>query len=208
MPQEQQWQYWCFRDHVGHREVVRRSGMAYPGLRGANQLANAASVLAVLDALADVLPVAMKDVRQGLIELTLPGRFQVLPGRPVMVLDVAHNQQAARVLAENLGGMGFHPRTWAVFGIMADKDIDEVIDALKERVTDWLPCDLPGRRAISANALAKILDAHKLRVAGPCTDALAALKFAGENADLNDRILVFGSFLTVAAALKSMGRSV
>ena len=144
MPQEQQWQYWCFSDGRVNREVVRRSGMAYPGLRGSNQLANAASVLAVLDALSDILPVAMKDVRQGLMEISLPGRFQVLPGRPVMVLDVAHNQQAARVLSDNLGGMGFHPCTWAVFGIMADKDIDEVIDSLKDRITYWLPCDLPG----------------------------------------------------------------
>lgn len=208
MPQEQQWQYWRFRDNDGGREVVRRSGMTYPGLRGASQLANAASVLAVLDALSEVLPVAMKDVRQGLIELTLPGRFQVLPGRPVIVLDVAHNQQSARALAENLGGMGFHPRTWAVFGIMADKDIDEVIDTLSDRVTHWLPCDLPGRRAASANSLAMILDTHQVTVAGPRTDALSALKFAGENAGLDDRILVFGSFLTVAAALKSLGRPV
>ncbi|MBP7079848.1 MAG: bifunctional tetrahydrofolate synthase/dihydrofolate synthase [Rhodocyclaceae bacterium] len=207
MPQEQQWQYWCFSDGRVNREVVRRSGMAYPGLRGSNQLANAASVLAVLDALSDILPVAMKDVRQGLMEISLPGRFQVLPGRPVMVLDVAHNQQAARVLSDNLGGMGFHPCTWAVFGIMADKDIDEVIDSLKDRITYWLPCDLPGRRAIDGKALAAILDRHHVTVAGPCSDVLASLKYARDNANLDDRILVFGSFLTVAAALKSMGRA-
>ena len=212
MPQEQQWQYWSFRDVAGQRagpkEVVRRSSMAYPGLRGANQLANAASVLAVLDALADLLPVAMKDVRQGLHELSLAGRFQVLPGRPVTVLDVAHNPQAARVLADNLSGMGFHRRTWAVFGIMADKDIDGVIDALRGQVSDWLPCELPGRRAASTNSLVARLEAHNFRVVGPCTDAPGALSFAKENANLDDRILVFGSFLTVAAALKFLGRSI
>ena len=208
MPQEQQWQYWSFREDGGKREVARRSGMAYPGLRGANQLANAASVLAVLDALADVLPVAMKDIRQGLHELSLPGRFQVLPGRPVTVLDVAHNPQAARVLACNLGGMGFHPRTWAVFGMMADKDIAEVIDALKDRVTDWLPCELPGRRAASTNSLVALLETRNLSVVGPRADVASAMSFASERANLDDRILVFGSFLTVAAALKFLGRSI
>ena len=208
MPQEQQWQYWSFRDVAGQREVVRRSSMAYPGLRGANQLANAASVLAVLDALAEALPVAMKDVRQGLHELSLAGRFQVLPGRPVTVLDVAHNPQAARVLADNLSGMGFHRRTWAVFGMMADKDIGAVIDALRGQVTDWLPCELPGRRAATTNSLVALLEARNLHVVGPRTDASSALSFAKGNANLDDRILVFGSFLTVAAALKFLGRSI
>lgn len=208
MPQEQQWQYWSFRDVAGRREVARRSSMAYPGLRGANQLANAASVLAVLDALAGVLPVAMKDVRQGLHELSLAGRFQVLPGRPVKVLDVAHNPHAARVLAENLSGMGFHRRTWAVFGVMADKDIDGIIDAVHQQVTDWLPCELPGRRAASTNSLVALLGARNLTVAGPCADVAAAMRFATDHANLDDRILVFGSFLTVAAALKFLDRSI
>jgi dihydrofolate synthase/folylpolyglutamate synthase len=177
-------------------------------LRGANQLANAASVLAVLDALADVLPVAMKDVRQGLHELSLAGRFQVLPGRPVTVLDVAHNPQAARVLADNLSGMGFHRRTWAVFGMMADKDIGAVIDALSGQVTDWLPCELPGRRAASTTSLMAVLGARNLKVAESFADAAAALSYATERANLDDRILVFGSFLTVAAALKFLDRSI
>ena len=207
MPQEQQWQYWTFRGSESQREVVRRSGVAYPGLRGANQLANAAAVIAVLDAVADLLPVAMKDIRQGLIEIRLPGRFQVLPGRPIIVLDVAHNAQAARVLADNLGGMGFHPRTLAVFGMMADKDIGEVIDALKDRVTHWLPSGLPGRRAISTNSLAEMLSARNLQVLSACKDVDSALSLARGSANLDDRILVFGSFLTVAAALRALGRS-
>ncbi len=123
-------------------------------LRGERQLANAACALAALDALRKDLPVAMKDIRRGLIEVELAGRFQVLPGRPAVVLDVAHNPQAARVLAANLGDMGFHRNTWAVFGMLADKDIEGVIDAIGERVTHWLPCTLEGRRAASADFLA------------------------------------------------------
>ena len=169
-------------------------------------MANAACALAALDALHQVLPVAMKDIRQGLGEVELAGRFQVLPGRPLVVLDVAHNPQAARVLAANLGDQGFHRNTWAVFGMLADKDIDGVIEALGERVTRWLPCTLEGRRAAGADFLAARLAARGLPVAGCFASPAAALAFARERAGEDDRILAFGSFLTVAAALQAHGR--
>ena len=148
----------------------------------------------------------MKDLREGLIEVELAGRFQVLPGRPAVVLDVAHNPQAARVLAANLGEMDFHRNTWAVFGMLADKDIDGVIDALGERVTHWLPCTLEGRRAASADFLAGRLQTRRMKVAGVFATPAAALAYAQENAGEDDRILAFGSFLTVAAALQMLGR--
>ncbi|PKO84292.1 MAG: bifunctional tetrahydrofolate synthase/dihydrofolate synthase [Betaproteobacteria bacterium HGW-Betaproteobacteria-11] len=196
--QEQQWLYWG--------PGGRRGGLAHPGLRGLNQLANAACALAALDALRERLPVAMKDIRRGLLEAELPGRFQVLPGRPAVVLDVAHNPQAARVLAANLGEMAFHPRTWAVFGMLADKDVDGVIDAMSERVTHWLPCTLEGRRGASADFLASRLQQRGLNVAGCHVSAREALAAAQEAASEDDRILAFGSFLTVAAALQFLGR--
>ena len=202
--QEQQWLYWA---RPAGAEEVRRGGLAFPGLRGEQQLANAACALAALDALHDALPVAMKDIRQGLIAVELAGRFQVLPGRPAVVLDVAHNPQAARVLAANLGGMSFHRNTWAVFGMLGDKDIDGVIDALGERVTHWLPCTLEGRRAASADFLAGRLETRGMKVAGKFASPAAALACAQENAGEDDRILAFGSFLTVAAALQALGRS-
>jgi dihydrofolate synthase/folylpolyglutamate synthase len=208
--QEQQWLYWG-RAAGGPGQgaaagVTRRGGLAFPALRGERQLANAACVLAALDALHMDLPVAMKDIRRGLIEVELAGRFQVLPGRPAVVLDVAHNPQAARVLAANLGEMGFHRNTWAVFGMLADKDIEGVIDAIGERVTHWLPCTLEGRRAASADFLAARLAARGLAVAGRFASPAAALEFAQEKAGEDDRILAFGSFLTVVAALQAHGR--
>jgi len=202
--QEQQWLYWL---HPAGAAQIRRGGLAFPALRGEQQLANAACALAALDALHACLPVAMKDIRQGLIELELTGRFQVLPGRPTVVLDVAHNPQAARVLAANLGNMAFHRNTWAVFGMLEDKDIDGVIDALNERVTHWLPCTLDGRRAASADFLAARLKARGMKVAGEFASPAEALACAQENAGEDDRILAFGSFLTVAAALQALGRS-
>jgi dihydrofolate synthase / folylpolyglutamate synthase len=202
--QEQQWLYWS---RVADGEVTRRGGLAFPALRGERQLANAACALAALDALHERLPVAMQDIRRGLGEVELAGRFQVLPGRPVVVLDVAHNPQAARTLAANLGEMAFHRNTWAVFGMLADKDIDGVIEALRERVTHWLPCSLDGVRAASAEDLAGRLQAAGIEPAGRFGSASEALAYAQEIAGEDDRILAFGSFLTVAAALQVLGRS-
>lgn len=199
LKQEQQWLYWG--------PAGRRGGLAYPALRGDQQLHNATCALAALDALHAVLPVAMQDIRRGLLEVELPGRFQVLPGRPAIVLDVAHNPQAARTLAANLGDMAFHPQTWAVFGMMADKDIDGVIAALRERVTHWLPCALPGRRAASADFLAERLRAQGLHVVATFATPQEALAAAREQASEDARILAFGSFLVVAAALQALGRA-
>lgn len=192
--QDGQWQYWG--------RAGKRSGLAHPTLRGTVQLANAACVLAALDALRDTLPVAMQDIRRGLLEVELPGRFQVLPGRPTVVLDVAHNPQAARVLADGLGNMSFHPCTWAVFGMMGDKDIAGVIAAVKHRIDVWLPCSLAGRRAANADFLAQALATAGCRVAGRFATPLAALAHARAAAGEDDRILAFGSFLTVAEILR------
>ncbi len=207
--QDQQWLYWgpAADAAQGSIAATRRGGLAFPSLRGDVQLANAACVLAALEALHTQLPVAMKDIRQGLLETELAGRFQVLPGRPAIVLDVAHNPQAARVLAANLGEMGFHRKTWAVFGMLADKDIDGVIEALGERVTDWLPCTLEGRRVASADFLADRLQLKGKQLAGRFATPEKALAYAQKNANEDDRILIFGSFLTVAAALQKLGRT-
>ena len=123
-------------------EGGRRAGLAYPALRGARQLVNASAAIAALEALRTRLPVGMQDVRNGLALVQLPGRFQVLPGRPVVVLDVAHNPQAAAVLGENLDEMGFYPETLAVFGMLRDKDIAGVCRAVKARISTWHAADL------------------------------------------------------------------
>ncbi|MDR2689295.1 MAG: bifunctional tetrahydrofolate synthase/dihydrofolate synthase [Azoarcus sp.] len=204
-----QWRYWR-HDAPGGGTLVRRGGLAYPALRGVNQLLNAAAALTALDTLRARLPVSMQAIRQGLMLLDLPGRFQVLPGQPTVVLDVAHNPQAAGVLAANLGDMGFHPETWAVFGMLADKDIEGVAALMSGRIDHWLPCALPGPRGMSAGALAA-----RLRGAGveeekimACLDTPAsAFRLARTSADMNDRIVVFGSFLTVADVLAEIHAS-
>jgi len=194
--QEGQWQYWG-------RAGRKLGGLAFPALRGACQLHNASCAIAALDCLRERLPVAAQDIRRGLAEVEVAGRCQVLPGRPQIVLDVAHNPQAAAALAESLGDMGFARNTWAVFGMMADKDIAGVVAAMTQRVDRWLPCDLPGVRAASAADLAVILaKVGAGAAAGQFASPAAALAYAQENAGDDDRILAFGSFLTVAGVMR------
>jgi dihydrofolate synthase/folylpolyglutamate synthase len=198
---KQQWNY-------GGREQ-RRNSLAYPSLRGANQILNAAAVLAALEALRLVLPVGAQEVRTGLVTVELPGRFQVMPGRPTVILDVAHNPHAASALNQNLGNMGFHPYTYAVFGSMRDKDIDGVIAAMSEHVDHWCLADLPSPRAASASELAakvQIMQPKDVADSADRTinifdDPAAAYANAMSRAGENDRIVVFGSFLTVAGVM-------
>jgi len=199
--QSAQWDYWG--------PGGARHGLPYPALRGNYQLANASTALCAADALRNRIPLSMGAVRAALVGIEWPGRFQVLPGRPVTVLDVAHNPQAAHAFADNLGGMGFHPRTIAVFGIMSDKDIDAVIAPLIPRVDRWEVATLPPPRGSSAEALRQ-----RLQDAGVApgavrehVDPAAAYRAAREEAAEADRIIVFGSFLTVAAVLAAKQRS-
>lgn len=178
----------------------RFSGLGYPALRGANQLLNASAVIAGLIALHDRLPVSAQDIRNGLALVELPGRFQVLPGRPTVVLDVAHNPHAAATLAQSIEAMAYHPYTYAVFGAMADKDIEGVIKPMVDIVDYWYCTDLSTPRAASAHDLVKRLQAlnkDALAFQNPGAAYQAALDKAGEG----DRIIVFGSFYTVAGVM-------
>lgn len=204
---QQQWSY--------RGRAQRRSSIAYPALRGANQLLNASGVLAALEALRARLPVSQQAVRQGFAEVELPGRFQVLPGMPTVVLDVAHNPHAAAHLASNLDAMGRSGRTYAVFGVMRDKDVDGIVAPLKDRFERWFVTDLPGQRAASSAWIAERLraagvdeggqaDAPRIECRSTPTEALAAARAVAQP---NDRIVVFGSFLTVADILSSRASS-
>lgn len=183
------------------------SGLAYPALRGANQLLNAAGVLAAFEALKDRLPITAQAVRAGLALVDLPGRFQIVPGQPTLVLDVAHNPHAVAALAQNLDQMGFFPRTRAVFGAMADKDLASLLSRLAPLVDHWVFTDLPTARAASAADLQRLHASLNLSGPGPVTVECSAsprdaLQRAVDAADPADRIVVFGSFYTVGGVLQ------
>ena len=195
-----QWRWWC---RAGEK-VIKRS-LAYPGLRGPTQLYNAAVALAALEALAGKLTVTMQAIRPGLIETELVGRFQVLPGKPAIVLDVGHNPQAIRVLADNLADMGFFDRTHAVVGMLNDKDIAGALMPLKGKVDFWHAATLTGVRGTNSETLAAIIERAQLGGEVFChTSPAAAMQVAKGRAAESDRIIVFGSFYTVAGALQAL----
>ena len=194
---KQQWA-WAGRDR-------RYSGMAYPALRGANQLINASGVLAALDALRQRIPVTAQAVRNGLAMVELPGRFQIVPGQPVLVLDVAHNPHSVAALAANLDAMGFYPTTHAVLGAMADKDLLPMLQKVNPMVDKWYFTDLPLPRAAKAADLQQAWQAQNTRTdtsSSVHAEPMLALQAAIDAADPADRIVVFGSFYTVGGVLR------
>ncbi len=183
----------------------RYSGLAYPALRGANQLLNASGVLAALEVMRPQLPVTAQAIRNGFAMVELAGRFQIVPGEPVLVLDVAHNPHSVAALAANLDAMGFYPTTHAVFGAMADKDLPSMLKKLLPLVDAWYFTDLPLPRASSAKQLdsewANMSTRKDVRASVHETPQ-KALDAAILSADPTDRILVFGSFYTVGGVLQ------
>ncbi|WP_408633856.1 bifunctional tetrahydrofolate synthase/dihydrofolate synthase [Polaromonas glacialis] len=184
----------------------RYAGMAYPALRGANQLVNASGVLAALTALRDRLPVTAQSVRNGLSLVELPGRFQIIPGQPTLVLDVAHNPHSVAALTENLDAMGFYPCTHAVFGAMADKDVGPMLARIGPLIDKWYFTDLPTPRAATGEALRDAWQAGNTRLdatASAYKSPESALQAVVKAANPTDRIVVFGSFYTVGGILKN-----
>ena len=173
-----------------------------PSMAGPYQLGNAAGALAVLESVRVRLPVSEAAIRQGLVAAQVPGRFQRISRAPDVILDVAHNPQAARALAATLREQPIPGRTLAVVGMLADKDADAVFSALAGEIDAWWTCTPNSPRAREAAALAAILSPY----AGSAPvnvqhDVRTALDKARIEAREGDRILVFGSFYTVAAVL-------
>ena len=177
-----QWRFWGGR--------AQRYTLPLPALRGAEQLNNACVCLMTLELLHDRLPVGMQALREGLLKVRLPGRLQVLPMHPVVVLDVAHNPAAAVTLARGLGAMRSFGKTYAIFSMLKDKDIGGVIDALKHHIDVWLIAPVDTARAAGTPLLFNHLREQGIT---PETseihafeDVIAAYVFACEHADKND----------------------
>jgi dihydrofolate synthase/folylpolyglutamate synthase len=188
---------WDYRSKVG-----ARSALPYPALRGAFQLNNASAALAVMDALKGKLPASMSAVRRGLSEVELTGRFQFVPGKPQLILDVAHNPHAAHSLAQNLANLP-PAKTFAVFAMLKDKDMAGVVQALDAQVDVWLVAGIDAPRGASAAELAQVLKDIGVRGEVVVCDSIAeSLHEASNRAGENDRITAFGSFYTVAEVMQ------
>lgn len=189
------WSWWS--------QARRRTALPHPALRGGFQLQNAAAVLMVLELLDDHLPLSQHDIREGLAAVSLPGRFQVLPGVPMRILDVAHNPHGALALAQTLRSQPCAGKTHAVVAMLADKDIGGVIEAMRGVVDVWYAAGLDVVRGASAARIVEALRAAgvpaPIHVYGDVTTAYAQ---AIASARPEDRMVVFGSFYTVAEAMR------
>jgi dihydrofolate synthase/folylpolyglutamate synthase len=191
-------------DHWLYRGIaVEIADLPVPALTGSFQLYNAVCVMAAIEVLQAQLPVTMEQVTAGLRAVRLPGRFQHCLSAPEVILDVAHNPHAAVALVQNLRQLPGRGRTLAVFAMLADKDIAGVIDVLHPEIDVWYLADIQHPRGATAQQLARLI--HQA-VPG-CkvhmyTDVSEAYRQACFDAGENDRIIVFGSFFTVADVMR------
>ena len=174
-----------------------------PKLQGDFQLANATNALMAVKAMEDKLPLTEISIQKGITLTLLPGRFQEVKKMPSLILDVAHNPQAARSLSHNLKTHVVPGKTIAVFSILKDKDIFGVINELNLDIDDWFIAEIQNERAASieniSNTIQKInLSAH----IEAFKNIQEAYQFASKEVTRNDRIIVFGSFFTVADIMK------
>ena len=180
---------------------MRLDALPAPALPGRRQYANAAAAIATLQAMAVELQAA--PVSRALRALLLPGRFQVIPGPVEWILDVAHNEPAAQVLAQNLRDRPCKGRTLLVAGILGDKDVAAIARVLDAVADEWILCGIAAPRGLTAAQLA--LRAPEFAAAKQATDVPEGMRLAASLARAGDRIVVCGSFLTVTPALEHLG---
>ncbi|MEO8307146.1 MAG: bifunctional tetrahydrofolate synthase/dihydrofolate synthase [Pseudomonadota bacterium] len=182
---------------------LQLNGLPMPALPGARQLANASAAIAALHAMGLPRPLDALGVAAALRAVAAPGRFQVVPGAVEWILDVAHNEPAARVLAENLAARPCAGRTLFVAGILGDKDVDGVARALASSADAWIICGIDAPRGLGAAQLAA--RSEIFRDAQQAKNIEEGMRIAAGQAHAGDRIVVCGSFLTVAPAMQALG---
>jgi dihydrofolate synthase/folylpolyglutamate synthase len=184
-------------------KAVALRDLPLPSLRGQHQVGNAANAIAAL-VFGDVgVELTHAAVSAGLRAVRVAGRFQIVPGEIEWVFDVAHNVPAAQVLSANLKSLPPR-RTLAVCGILGDKDIRGITAAVGADIDAWFLAALEGPRAVSTAELVARLP-ERARVSGQAPDVGAACRAARAAAKPGERIVVFGSFLTVGPALEFLG---
>jgi dihydrofolate synthase / folylpolyglutamate synthase len=174
-----------------------------PALLGDIQFANAATAIAALEEISPRLSIGAAAVAQGLKSAELIGRFQVIKpaqGGATWILDVAHNKDAARVLAHNLNA-AHAGKTLAVCGILADKDAAAIAAILHPVIDTWWCASVEGTRGRSGAALAAEVRAQGAASVTAAGSVAAACAAAFGESQAEDRIVVFGSFHTVGPAL-------
>ena len=180
-------------------------GLSLPGLSGDFQLQNAAGVLALLEAAGVLASLTKESISTALSGATLAGRLQRVERDRLWLLDVAHNPDAAQVLARELANSGFEGRTVAIIAMLDDKDVEGIVELLADHVDNWVAVTANSHRAIDAAELARRV-ANCSNAACLIAESLdAAMSHAREVSSPGDRVLVTGSFYLVGPALEALG---
>lgn len=181
----------------------QRTALPQPNLRGKHQLDNAAGVLMVIEQLADRLSVNQKQIKTGLLSVSILGRFQCQPGEPMHILDVAHNEASMACLAELLKLQVCGGNNVAVLGMLEDKAHATALSVMLPEITKWYVADLNVPRGAKAAQLAEVLTELDESTRIDCFSGVEqAIKAADSEAGKGDRIIIFGSFYTVEFALQ------
>lgn len=180
--------------------------LPYPGLRGDTQPNNVALALAILNKLQDKFPLSTGTIKTGILQTKLIGRFQLLPGLPQIILDVAHNTQAVTVMLQNMLKLPFAKRNFAVFGIANDKDVSQVIQLCKDSFDRWYVAKINKPNGLSASQLAEILQQNGVLKQNiiECENVSMAYQQASKYLNNEDRLICFGSFLVVEDTHKTI----
>ncbi len=192
-------------------EVGFEVELPMPALVAPAQLSNAATAIAALRALEapeGVVAIDADAMARGVAEARIVGRLQRFERDGVAVfVDIGHNPQAARELAAWLGALPDAARTSAVFAALGDKDVAGIATALQARVDGWYIAGLDeaGPRGIHVDAFAARLAGTAAAEGSRHADVAGALSAALQGAQAGERVLVFGSFHTAAAALRVLG---
>ncbi len=190
---------WSWEGRVTHYH-----NLPEPSLKGQFIFKNSSAVLMVLELLQERLAITVDSVRKGIHGMTIPGRFQVIPGDVTVILDVAHNPEAAAELAVNLSKMPQRGRNRALFSALADKDVVQVVRPLAESIDRWYIGRIDSERAAGLDQMHGAIttagvDESRIDSHESLSQALAK---AMADADTHDTLIIFGSFFTVAEMMR------
>ena len=181
----------------------QRTALPHSNLRGEHQLDNAAGVLMVIELLANRLSVNQKQIKDGLLSVSIAGRFECQPGDPMHILDVAHNEASMARLSELLNLQVCGGNNVAVLGMLEDKAHADALAVMLPEITHWYIADLDVPRGAKAEQLANVLKDLDRNTKISCfTHVEQAIKTADEAANSGDRVIIFGSFHTVELAMR------
>jgi dihydrofolate synthase/folylpolyglutamate synthase len=177
-----------------------------PALKGEFQFSNAATVIAGLKSIAKVLPVSIESIEKGLKNTTIMGRLQLIQSSPDWLIDVAHNPHSALALAKYLDKKPSTGKTFALFSMLKDKDIKQVLSIMDRHIDEWHIVGLEGSRGMTTANLSLIMKSANIQSKIiPHKSFLDAIHFLKKDSKNKDKVVVFGSFLVVSNVIESWG---